>query len=790
MVQLLLFINLVLFCSTVSLKSPAIVDNNAKIQIQTYHSSSSSTREDFYETGIAVTLLRPRKTFVRAAFFSCHVLAFFKCLSTVGAPLRNAILALDKATKNGGRLLSEHIFDSEISALPSANLPSARSLVQLLLSLCCHFVYVHLLKKFPRFAKTAKFAETCRLNSATHVLLEKNGDNANKRKEVIVPLTTSDVTSIDQILSILHLVPTAIRSLNADTLFFNGNATSKKITTLEARTVEFDDMKYFILQDTAGEKYKISSKKLKKRRSRKSKGQKLNIQQIRRKSRKAKESPIIVIATAPIHEVSLNGLKEVHHRLHQFDCNTVSEFGLTSESAAERLMVYGDNNFLVPVPTLGESLLDHFLSPMYVLRTVFQFLSVLEEPIEAPVSRVAMSLFLDSIDVFRLSQNSELLAKTIDGSSGKSEEISDIEGFTVIRDGQLKKIVLAEIVPGDIVYLSDGPVPADCLVLEGSCVVNEAILTGETVPQPKTALDLSALSIIDNTDTKIGEGKSKSKGEGESYNGHLCLEKHHTHILYRGSEIVQSMSVSMKKTEHLASAKHFRCLVLRTGFSSTQGTLFRKMKALNRRAGGAGQGLLSSRQQKDLIRLLVLLSCSAFGASLSVYLNGQSRGWSNHRLLVQAARIIVSMASPDIKKDITFTVAASARRLTEEEKVYCTDPSKIAVAGMVTACLFDKTGTISTDRVVAEKAVTFSEVKSTQNVTVSSKCADREGGNGPQKGFTPHQTERTDPRSRHSAPLTEWHPKDWSLSTSPLGLQTVVACCHSVMELLPLNGSR
>jgi E1-E2 ATPase/Cation transporter/ATPase, N-terminus len=790
MVQLLLFINLVLFCSTVSLKSPAIVDNNAKIQIQTYHSSSSSTREDFYETGIAVTLLRPRKTFVQAAFFSCHVLAFFKCLSTVGAPLRNAILALDKATKNGGRLLSEHIFDSEISALPSANLPSARSLVQLLLSLCCHFVYVHLLKKFPRFAKTAKFAETCRLNSATHVLLEKNGDNTDMRKEVIVPLTTSDVTSIDQILSILHLVPTAIRSLNADTLFFNGNATSKKITTLEARTIEFDDMKYFILQDTAGEKYKISSKKLKKRRSRKSKGLKLNIQQIKRKSRKAKESPIIVIATAPIHEVSLNGLKEVHHRLHQFDGNTVSEFGLTSESAAERLMVYGDNNFLVPLPTLGESLLNHFLSPMYVLRTVFQFLSVLEEPIEAPVSRVAMSLFLDSIDVFRLSQNTELLAKTIDGSSGKSEEISDIEGFTVIRDGQLKKIVLAEIVPGDIVYLSDGPVPADCLVLEGSCVVNEAILTGETVPQPKKALDLSALSIIDNTDTEIGEGKSKSKSEDESGNGHLCLGKHHTHILYRGSEIVQSMSVSMKKSEHLVSSKHFRCLVLRTGFSSTQGTLFRKMKALNRRAGGAGEGLLSSRQQKDLIRLLLILSCSALVASLSVYFNGQSRGWSDHRLLVQAARIIVSMASPDIKKDITFTVAASSRRLTEEEKVYCTDPSKIAVAGMVTACLFDKTGTISTDRVVAEKAVTISEVKSTQNVTVPSKSADREGRNGSQKGFTPHQKERTDPRSRHSAPLTDWHPKDWSLSTSPLGLQTVVACCHSVMELLPLNGSR
>jgi hypothetical protein len=804
MVQLLLLINLALFCLTASLKSQEIVDKNAKVQTRRSHSSSSSTRENFYETSIAVTLLRPRKTFFRAAFISCHLVALLKCLSTVGAPLKNAIRALDKATKNGGKMLSDQIPDTEISALPSASLPSVRSLVQLLLSLCCHFAYVHLLKKFPRFARTAKFAETSRLDSATHVFLEKSephwGDNISKRKEVIVPLTTSDVSSIDQCLSILLLVPTAIKSLNAGDCVRNDSfpAASKNVPILEARTIEFDDMKYFILQDTV-EKLKINSNKLKKPRHRsyKAKGKKLNLKQTRRKSREAQQAgefSVIVIAAAPIHEVSLSGLKEIHHRLLQFDGSTLSEFGLTSQSAAERLTVYGDNTFSVPLPSLRERLINHFLSPMYVLRTVFQFLCVLEEPLEAPISRVAMSVLYDTIDIYRLAEHAKLLGKSVDGSSGKSEDSYHIEDFTVIRDGQLLKVLLAEIVPGDIIYLSDGPVPADCLVLEGSCVVNEAILTGETVPQPKTALDLSVISAIDSTDsdsvsdTETREERGSGKGKSGGCDGRLSLEKHHSHILYRGSEIVQSSA--SKKPDHVLSATHFRCLVLRTGFSSTQGQLFRKMKALDKRARGAGQGLLSSRQQADLLRLLLVLICSAVGASISVYRNGQSRGWSHHRLLVQAARIIVSMASPDIQKDITFTVAASSRRLAKEEKVYCTDPSKIAVAGMVTACLFDKTGTITTDRVVAEKAIIFNEITSGRNATVPSKSADRESGIKPLMVSAPHQVEGTDLKGRHSVPLTEWVPGDWSLSASPLGLQTVVACCHSVMELLPLTGTR
>lgn len=108
----------------------------------------------------------------------------------------------------------------------------------------------------------------------------------------------------------------------------------------------------------------------------------------------------------------------------------------------------------------------------------------------------------------------------------------------VFRDRRWATLDSSELVPGDICALtvqrkktkkdatkttSGGEhniVPCDMALLSGSAIVNESILTGETVPLIKDALAL--------TDLPHEEALSLKKGS------------HKRHILFGGTELIQS----------------------------------------------------------------------------------------------------------------------------------------------------------------------------------------------------------------------------------------------------------
>ena len=70
-----------------------------------------------------------------------------------------------------------------------------------------------------------------------------------------------------------------------------------------------------------------------------------------------------------------------------------------------------------------------------------------------------------------------------------------IPSAVVTRDGKTQTISAAELVPGDLVLLSSGSaVPADCRVNEGEIQVDEAALTGESLPVPKYRGDSCKMS--------------------------------------------------------------------------------------------------------------------------------------------------------------------------------------------------------------------------------------------------------------------------------------------------------
>lgn len=61
----------------------------------------------------------------------------------------------------------------------------------------------------------------------------------------------------------------------------------------------------------------------------------------------------------------------------------------------------------------------------------------------------------------------------------------------LLRDGAWETVASSALVPGDVFALpSDGSLPCDGVLLEGECIVNESMLTGEAIPVQKTPVSL------------------------------------------------------------------------------------------------------------------------------------------------------------------------------------------------------------------------------------------------------------------------------------------------------------
>lgn len=105
--------------------------------------------------------------------------------------------------------------------------------------------------------------------------------------------------------------------------------------------------------------------------------------------------------------------------------------------------------------------------------------------------------------------------------AGKAiEALSEMipENATVLRDGQKQSIPVAELVPGDIVDLEAGDrVPADMrLMRQKNLSIEEAALTGESVPSQKTAEAVLGETVLGDRKSMVFSGTLVASGTGRA----------------------------------------------------------------------------------------------------------------------------------------------------------------------------------------------------------------------------------------------------------------------------------
>lgn len=348
---------------------------------------------------------------------------------------------------------------------------------------------------------------------------------------------------------------------------------------------------------------------------------------------------------------------------------TMGEFQSTKGLASERDVeitrhTFGPNTFNIPKPTFIELFIEHAVAPFFVFQVFCVGLWLLDEYFWYSLFTLFMLVVFEATTVFqRLRTLSEFRTMSIQPYQ-----------LQVYRAGKWLETSSAELLPGDLVSVTrskeDSATPCDLLLLSGSVIVNEAMLSGESTPLLKESIELR-----DANDTLDVNGNDRNN------------------VVFGGTKVLQT-TVSETSFNGIRSPDG-GCLavVLRTGFGTSQGQLIRLMVYTN-------EGRVSANNLEAFLFIAFLL-VFAIAASWYVWTRGLLMGRPKGKLILDCILIITSVVPPELPMELSMAVNASLMALAKHA-IFCTEPFRIPYAGQVDVCCFDKTGTITGEDLVVQ----------------------------------------------------------------------------------------
>ncbi|KAN0109276.1 P-type ATPase [Russula decolorans] len=332
--------------------------------------------------------------------------------------------------------------------------------------------------------------------------------------------------------------------------------------------------------------------------------------------------------------------------------------GLEGPLRQQRLTLFGPNVIDIEGKSIISLLVDEVIHPFYV----FQIASIILWSLDDYYYYAFCIALISSVSIITTLIDTK---KTI-------ARVRELSRFTcpvsIFIDGVWLERNSSELVVGDIVNLTEPPLstfPADLILLSGDAIVNESMLTGESVPVSK----------IPVRDEDLARWRETSDVQGDMARG----------FLFAGTKVVR-----IRKSVGQAESPYDRPalgLVARTGFTTTKGALVRSMLFPKP---------IGFKFYRDSIRFIIVLSgIAGFGFCASA-VQFVKLGIPWHTILIRALDLITVVVPPALPATLSIGTSFALSRL-RRSGIFCISPNRINVAGKINVCCFDKTGTLTED---------------------------------------------------------------------------------------------
>ncbi|EAK88619.1 P-type ATpase3 cation transport ATpase, signal peptide [Cryptosporidium parvum Iowa II] len=380
--------------------------------------------------------------------------------------------------------------------------------------------------------------------------------------------------------------------------------------------------------------------------------------------------------------------------------------GLNSEEISRLSNIIGKNTIDLEIPGISQAFAKELLHPINILRLGSLWQGIFLRFYIWAVLWAIMIIFTTFKTLKVIISNQENIKKALENYIGRP--------ISVLRNGKKVRIPSHDLVPGDLIFLSqDLTAPCDIYVVSGCVVVNESFITGESNPILKVQIDRNSFSNI--TSTQPGN-KSSSMTNYELKNrtcstlDSINLDKleinskdecnpisHDSKVLHEDKIIQKPIFMGTKIISSFSYGDYSKIAIgiaFRTGIYSSYGQLL--YKTVHSFSNISQYSVSNVKYIRNLKALWIIMLSSAFAAIL--YQN-HLLGWSTGSFFFAVGTFIqlLPLWAPSC---IQFSLNKSVERLVNLFSLSSTFPMDIPLAGKLKVLCLDKTGTLTTNKMI------------------------------------------------------------------------------------------